>query len=195
MECDSGVRFPPLFGKTPDDFLKRFGRLIYAIIHKRGKEERLFVTTEGKYIRIRLEPESVFNGFIAHIAKNDYKVLWNYKGVHGATPQTYLVSVLNWFILAEYKREQTRSMREMNDEDAVSDARAIDDPAGDLIRKEQEHLVNEALESAKARLKKDKERLIVDLYYVEEKKVKDIAALLRMKEKAVYKITEKYQNS
>ena len=53
--------------------------------------------------------------------------------------------------------------------------------------------LNHPLEAATARLKKDEERLIVDLFYVEGKKAREIANLLRMKEKAVYKISEKFR--
>ena len=193
MERNPRERFPPLFGSTPDDFLKRFGRLIYSIIQRKCKEERVIISPEGKYIKVRLEPENIFNGFIAHIAKNDYKVLENYKGIHGAAPQTYLVKVLNWFIFAELKREQKRRMREINDEDAVSGAQAKDDPASNLIRKEREQTFNQAVEAATAKFKKDKDKLIVDLFYVEGMKAKDIATLFRIKEKAVYKITEKFR--
>ena len=103
-----GQKFPPAFGDTPDDFLIRFGRLIYTIIHRRCKGKQMVICSDGKYINVALEPENVLHGFIVYIAKNDYMVLHNYQGLNKAKPQTYLTGVLNWFLLAEVKKEAKR---------------------------------------------------------------------------------------
>ncbi len=189
-----GQKFPPAFGDTPDDFLIRFGRLIYTIIHRRCKGKQMVICSDGKYINVALEPENVLHGFIVYIAKNDYMVLHNYQGLNKAKPQTYLTGVLNWFLLAEVKKEAKRKMIEINDEEAVSCALSMDDPSENLIRKERGNLLDEALKAAMAKLRNDKERLIIDLFYEQGKKAGDIANLFRMKEKAAYKITEKFRN-
>ena len=86
-------------------------------------------------------------------------------------------------------------MRELSDNEIVAEFPSQGNPAKDLIDKERENLINEALEAAKARLKNDKERLIIDLFYVEGKKCKEIAIApsFQMKEKAVFKVTEKFR--
>ncbi|MGA1863607.1 MAG: sigma-70 family RNA polymerase sigma factor [bacterium] len=196
MGLCAGGKFPNAFGESPDDFLERYGKLIYTIIHKRCREKRLLITQEREYLWIKLEPEDIFQGIIAHLAKDNYRVFNNYRRINGAQPQTYLARILHRFISAEFKKEIKKHNRELIDDEVISKTHAQNDPLENLINNEQEKLFNEALESAYARLK-EKDRLIVELFYgvrgLDKMSAIDIGNLFRMKKKAVYKITERFR--
>ena len=154
------------------------------------------MAANGEYIRVRLESTDVFQDFIAYLAKDTYKVLRNYKGLNGAQPQTYLTKVTNRFIFATFSRETRRIKREIGDDELIAVSPARGNPFEDINRKEQNKVRDESLVIAYARLQ-EKERLIVELFYgirgMDKRSAKDLADLFRMKEKAVYKITEKFR--
>lgn len=198
MKGVSGSTFPKSFGESSDDFLEHFGGLLYTIICKRCAQGRFIIAANGEYIKVNLDPKDIFQDFIVHITKDDYKVLHNFKGLNKAQPQTYLAGVLRLFISAKFKKEIRRIKKEINDDEAISCFHTLIDPLGDLIANEQEKLCNESLEAAYNRLK-EKERLLVELFYGIHEPDKmpaiELANLFRMKEKAIYKITEKFRKS
>ncbi|MGA1842465.1 MAG: RNA polymerase sigma factor [bacterium] len=196
MKGDSESTFPKAFGESCSDFLECFGGLIYTIICKKCSGGRIVIAANSEYIKVNLEPADIFQDFIVYIAKNGYKVLYNFKGINGAQPQTYLVKVTNLFISSQFNKETRRIKKEINDVELISDFSTKNDPLTDIIEDEKETFREESLESAYSRLK-EKERLIVELFYgireLEKISAPELAKLFRMKEKAIYKITEKFR--
>ena len=146
MEDNGEISFPQAFGNTIEEFLEHHGGLLYSIIAKRCYEGRRIITSDGKHLELKAEPENIFQGFVGHILKDDYKVLRRYKGLNGAQPRTYLVKVLQFFISNELQREKRRRVREINDEEVISVARSVTDPSEILIIKDQLSLIAKSMD-------------------------------------------------
>ena len=196
MKGVSCSTFPKAFGESSNDFLEHFGGLIYTIICKRCLQGRFIIAANNEYIKVNLDPKDVFQDFIVHIARDDYRVLHNFKGINKAQPQTYLAGVIRLFVSAKFKKKIRRIRKEINTDEEISDFHALLNPLDDLITNEQGKLCNESLEASYERLK-EKERLIVELFYgihePDKMSATELANLFRMKEKAIYKITEKFR--
>ena len=168
MNASLDNKFPSGFGLSPDDFLQRYGSLIYKVIYERTREDP------------RFETEDLFHDFFIHIAENNFRRLRCFR--KGSRPTTYLGRVLRNFICDQYrKKDLKKSMGSLDDmPEAYSDP--DDTLSGELIR--------QALKETFSNLS-NREKLIFDLFTNEEMTAKEVANLLNIAVKSVYKNNQK----
>lgn len=94
MNNSMNMGFPEDFGESPEDFFKKFGHLIYKIIHNKTRN-----STE-------LETEDLFNDFFIHISENNFKRLRQYKGK--STPELYIASICRNFINDKFREKKPK---------------------------------------------------------------------------------------
>ncbi|MGA1840904.1 MAG: sigma-70 family RNA polymerase sigma factor [bacterium] len=156
--------FPEFFGDSPDDFLKRYIRLIYKIIH--NKKDNLK--------SVGIEPDDLFQDFFIYIQKNNFEKLENYNP-NKSSPQYYLVLILKSFIKDTFKKFFKKSSPEIV---------CIEDIRKDLNisnQSEQNYISIESIRNAFMETYSNisnQKKLIFDLTYEDEKDSKYIANLL-----------------
>ncbi|MGA1865642.1 MAG: RNA polymerase sigma factor [bacterium] len=167
MSIHSDTTFPEDFGKSPDDFLQTYARLIYKIIYENTVNDP------------RLEIEDVFNDFFIHISRDNFKKLRQYTGKCKTT--TYIGKVLRNFILDQKKKKgfTTSSLEEIGDSVDIS---ILPEQEDKLIIRE---VIREAFKETFSRFS-SRQRLIFHLTYSKEKSAKEISDLLKIKEQDVY---------
>lgn len=168
MSTSFDKKFPSEFGLSPDDFLQRYGSLIYKIIYERTGEDP------------RFETEDLFHDFFIHIAANNFRRLRCFR--KGSRPTTYLGRVLRNFICDQYRKKGLKeSISRLEDMPEIH-SDPDDTLIGELIRR----TIKETFSNLSNR-----EKLIFDLFTNEEMTAKEIANLLNITVKSVYKNNEK----
>ncbi|MGA1842607.1 MAG: sigma-70 family RNA polymerase sigma factor [bacterium] len=172
-------KFPSEFGISPDDFLERYESLIYKVIFERTRENPKF------------EAEDLFHDFFIHIAEDNFRRLRCYR--KECQPITYIGKVLRNFICDKYRKKDIR-MSTGNIDELTEEKRetifAEISPREDIFDSE---LIQDAFEETFSQLS-NREKLIFDLFTDEEMTAKEIADLLQIKVKTVYKNNEKVKN-
>ena len=173
MDVTDNTGFPCAFGGSPEEFLSRYEALIYKVIYERTREDT------------RFEAEDLFHDFFIHLAEDDFRRLRCYRGECQAT--TYLGKILRNYLCDRYRKREMRvcigSIEEMAQEGGERIAAHPEDAfTGGLIR--------EALQTTFGRLTK-REQLLFDLVMDGEMGAREIAALIGVTTKAVYKNSEK----
>lgn len=172
-------KFPSEFGISPDDFLERYESLIYKVIFERTRENPKF------------EAEDLFHDFFIHIAEDNFRRLRCYR--KECQPITYIGKVLRNFICDKYRKKEIRmsigNIDELTEEKRESIFAEVS-PGEDIFDNE---LIQDAFEETFSKLS-NREKLIFDLFADEEMTAKEIADLLKIKVKTVYKNNEKVKN-
>lgn len=173
MDVTDNTGFPCAFGASPEEFLSRYEALIYKVIYERTREDA------------RFEAEDLFHDFFIHLAEDDFRRLRCYRGECQAT--TYLGKILRNYLCDRYRKREMRvcmgSIEEMTQEGGERIAAHPEDAfTGGLIR--------EALQATLGRLTK-REQLLFDLVMDEQMGAREIAELVGVTAKAVYKNSEK----
>lgn len=170
------TKFPSDFGESPDNFLERYESLIYKVIYEKTRENPKF------------EAEDLFHDFFIHIAEDNFKRLRCYR--KECQPITYIGKVLRNFICDKYRKKETNIL--------VGNKYELAEKKGETIFAEVSYLENifdseiiqDAFEETFSRLS-NREKLIFDLFTDEEMTAREIANLLNMKVKSVYRNNEK----
>ena len=163
----SETTFPKDFGKSPEDFLQRYARLIYKAIYENTINDP------------RLDLEDVFNDFFIHISKDNFRKLRLYTGK--CRPTTYLGKILRNFIL-DKKRKKSLTTSSLEEIGERSDISVLPSQEDILIISEP---IREAFKETFSRFS-SRQKLIFHLTYSKEKSVKEISDLLKIKEQDVY---------
>ncbi|MGA1868345.1 MAG: RNA polymerase sigma factor [bacterium] len=171
----SDEKFPKEFGSSPDDFLERYGALIYKILCEHTSEHPGF------------EIEDLFNDFFIHIAENNFTRLRSFRGV--SMPTTYLGRILRNFICDQYRKEKIKRPFPKLSEIERDTIENIPVPPG-MNKLHTDELIQNALKKIFTRIS-PQEKLIFDLFSNEGMTAKEIAHLLGIKIKLIYKINEK----
>jgi len=172
MDVSEDTGFPCAFGGSPEVFLSRYESLIYKVILDRTRNDP------------RFEAEDLFHDFFIHLAEDDFRRLRCYRGE--CQPTTYLGKILRNYLCDRYRKREMRvcigSIEEMGQEGERIAAHPEEAFIGVLIR--------EALQATFSRLSK-REQLLFDLVMDGEMGTREIAALIGVTVKAVYKNSEK----
>ena len=189
MVLSAEVEFPKDFGNSPEDFLTRYERLIYKVIHEKTDEDG------------RFDAEELFISFFIHISENNFRRLHKFK--KKSKPITYIGTILRNFICDQYRKEQTRkkvghtSLEEIEEHGAVI-AQHSPNPEDNLISLCEDEIISEAFEETFSQLS-NRDKIVFDLTYGksdpdEKMAAQDIADLLGIKVKQVYKTNERIKN-
>ena len=84
--------FPRAFGKSVDNFLERYGNLIYKMII-----EKIKIHSD-----LDLDVEEIFNDFFLFIRNRNFKKLRQFRGESQQT--TYLVKIFRNFFIDKYRK-------------------------------------------------------------------------------------------
>jgi RNA polymerase sigma factor (sigma-70 family) len=174
MDVSDSAGFPCAFGGSPEVFLSRYEALIYKVIFERTRNDP------------RFEAEDLFHDFFIHLAEDDFRRLRSYRGE--CQPTTYLGKILRNYLCDRYRKREMRvyigSIEEMaqGGEQITTDAHPEDAFTGGLIR--------DALQAALGRLT-TREQLLFDLFMDGEMGAREIADLIGVTAKVVYKNSEK----
>ncbi|MFH1002431.1 MAG: sigma-70 family RNA polymerase sigma factor [bacterium] len=173
-------KFPIEFGESIDDFLKKYAPLIYKIIYERTKEYSIF------------ETEDLFNDFFIYIVDDNYRRLRCFRGE--SQPVTYLGKILRNFLCDQYRKKENKI--QLNSLDGITEGIKETMPAyvtfpQDTLTGE---LINDAFKTTFSKLS-NREKLIFDLFVDKEMTAIDIASLLKIKIKLVYKNNEKIKKN
>jgi RNA polymerase sigma factor (sigma-70 family) len=170
------TKFPSEFGESPDNFLESYESLIYKVIYEKTRENPKF------------EAEDLFHDFFIHIAEDNFRRLRCYR--KECQPVTYIGKVLRNFICDKYRKKDSRISVGNIDELVEEKREAIFTAAPypeDIFDSE---LIQDAFEETFSQLS-NREKLIFDLFADEEMTAKEIADLLQIRVKSVYKNNEK----
>lgn len=176
MEDFTAKQFPLEFGASPEEFLSRYESLIYKVIYERTTQDH------------RLEAEDLFQSFFLHLAEEDFRRLRSFSGK--CLPTTYLGKILRNFICDQYRKKgvymSSKSLEELQEDRGESITIAISLPENPMTSK----LTQDSLRAMFSKLS-NRERLIFDFFVDRGMSAREIAHLLGMKIKAVYKSNEK----
>jgi len=173
MDVSGNAGFPCAFGGSPEVFLSRYESLIYKVIFERTRNDP------------RFEAEDLFHDFFIHLAEDDFRRLRSYRGE--CRPTTYLGKILRNYLCDRYRKREMRvcigNIEEMAQEEGERLASHPEDAfTGRLIR--------DALQATFSRLTK-REQILFDLVMDGEMGAREIAALIGVTAKTVYKNSEK----
>jgi len=172
MDDLPGSKFPQEFGTCPEDFLQHYEPLIYKILYEQSLHDP------------RFEVEDLFNDFFIHIAEDNFRRLRSFRG--DSQPTTYLGRVLRNFLCDQFRKKKTRLPADSLDEMMEESGRALTVPVHDPL----DILTGEHLQEVFGEIfsqLSNREKLIFDLSANEEMMAREIAALLGVTEKSVYK--------
>ena len=160
-----------------EQFLERFGRLIYYGIHRTCQLKGHEVSPA--------EVEDLFHDVLVHLLKEDCKRLRQYRGTHGATVATWIRTITVRFTI-DYLRSQGKVAEFVDIEEEgvsreVSFTNPVARPDQDYEDKEEMERFVKALESLS-----ENDRNFIELYYHQALSAQEVAALLGISVKTVY---------
>ena len=179
MEISQDRKFPSAFGTSPDDFLAHYESLIYKIIYEQTRENS------------RFEAEDLFQEFFIHVAENNFRRLRCFRG--DSRPITYLGRILRNFLYDQYRKKGAKASIDSLNEMEEEKNKPIADTSLDLESHLNRELIHEALKETFSKLS-NRRKLIFDLSINDEMAAKEIADLLGVTVKSVYKNNEKIKN-
>jgi RNA polymerase sigma factor (sigma-70 family) len=176
MDDSQGSKFPQKFGTGPEDFLQRYESLIYKILYEQILHDP------------RFEVEDLFNDFFIHIAEDNFRRLRSFRG--DSQPTTYLGRVLRNFLCDQFRKKKAGlpadSLDEMIEENGKALTAPVHDPLDMLAGAHMQEVFGEIFSQLSTR-----EKLVFDLSTNEEMPAGEIATLLGIAVKSVYKSNEK----
>jgi RNA polymerase sigma factor (sigma-70 family) len=151
-----------------DAFVLQYSDLVYHTIKK---------TLSLHHVETRADlVEDLYQEFFVSLLRNDYKKLRQFRGAHDCSLASWL-RLLVARLTIDFLRKQTTAPGGV----ASSMSRHSPDTAGLFIDKEQERLLNQAIQTLSHR-----DRILLDLCYRQALASEQIAALLKTSVNAVY---------
>jgi RNA polymerase sigma-70 factor, ECF subfamily len=160
-----------------EEFLARFGRLIYYCIHRTCGPKHHALNQD--------EIDDLFSEVLLHLIKDDCKKLRQYRGDQGATVATWIRTVTVRYVL-DYLRGQGRKADLISiDQEEVAQEISLNNPVvrpdENLSERERDALFDRALASL------DKaDRNFIELYYKKDVDPEKIAKIMGVSVKTVY---------
>jgi len=159
-----------LRGEKPawDSFVLQYSNLVYHTIKK-------------TLVRHHTDPhsdvvEELYQEFFISLLQNECKKLRQFRGAHGCSLASWL-RLLTARLAIDFLRKQAPTSGEV----AGATSRHSPDPAEPFINKQQERLLNEAIQSLSPR-----DRILLDLCYRQALGSEQIAFLLKTSVNAIY---------
>jgi len=160
-----------------EEFLARFGRLIYYSIHR---------TCGAKHRALNQDQiDDLFSETLLHLLKDDCKKLRQYRGDQGATVATWIRTVTVRYVL-DYLRGQGRKADLISiDQEEVAQEISLSNPVvrpdETLAERERETLFDKALASLG-----QNDRNFIELYYKKDVDPEKLAKVMGVSVKTVY---------
>ena len=151
-----------------DSFVLQYSNLVYHTIKK---------TLNLHHAEPRADlVEDLYQESFISLLRNDYKKLRQFRGAHGCSLASWLRIVTTRSTI-DYVRKRALPSGEV----AGATSRHSPDPAEPFINKQQERLLNEAIQSLSPR-----DRILLDLCYRQALGSEQIAFLLKTSVNAIY---------
>ncbi|MGA1824554.1 MAG: hypothetical protein ACMUIP_07790 [bacterium] len=112
------------FGDSEEDFIKKYGRLIYKIIIDKTTCRTIYKNPYDIY-----EVEDWFLDILIHLFEDNYKRLKNFRG--GAKPGVYIARIIMRFINSKIRRRPLASQQEP---EGIWDPNGEDERIGEAIK-------------------------------------------------------------
>jgi RNA polymerase sigma factor (sigma-70 family) len=151
-----------------DSFVRQYSNLVYYTIKK--TLVRYHTDSPADLV------EELYQEVFVSLLRNDRKKLRQFRGAHGCSLASWL-RIVTTRLTIDFVRKQPS----LSGEVANAIARDSPDPAVPLINKEQERLLNQAIQSLPAR-----DRILLDLCYRQGLASDEVAQLLKTSVNAVY---------
>ena len=151
-----------------DGFVVQYSNLVYHTI----KKTLILHHAEPRADLV----EDLYQEFFFSLLRHEYKKLRQFRGAHGCSLASWL-RLLTARLTIDFLRKQAPTAGEV----AGTMSRHSPDPAEPLINKQQERLLNQAIQILSPR-----DRILVDLCYRQGLVTEEIAAILKASVAAVY---------